>query len=289
MGMYDRDWMRDSSPTLADRWQQLPVAARWVIIAVTVLALVLLIYYARARNQRPSVADEEALLWAITQDDAQEVDRILEQHPSLAQPGYDFWGESPLLIACHSGATESLQVLVERGADVNTRGIEGATPLHIAAIGGDVEVVTALLKLGADPTAVDKDGDTPLMAVLKQPQGSEPVIVRALLEHGADPNLRVAGGMTPLHRAAWTGDVKTARLLLAHDADPLATDDDGYTPLMAAAQGPSQGSVEIAQALIDKGADVNHRGNDGIVAVQLARRAKNAAMVALLVKHGATD
>jgi ankyrin repeat protein len=59
---------------------------------------------------------------------------------------------------------EVVEVLVDHGADLDRRGVNGWTPLHAAASTNDAELVSVLLRLGADATArtgIDDDA-TPL-------------------------------------------------------------------------------------------------------------------------------
>lgn len=56
-----------------------------------------------------------------------------------------------------------VKILVDLGADVNAKMIDGSTPLHFAAqnIGSD-KSVKALIRSGADLESEKKDGKTPL-------------------------------------------------------------------------------------------------------------------------------
>jgi ankyrin repeat protein len=57
--------------------------------------------------------------------------------------------------ACRNGHTDAAELLLERGADVNAKGILGGTGLHWAAINGHKETVAFLLAHGADLTIRD--------------------------------------------------------------------------------------------------------------------------------------
>ncbi len=57
--------------------------------------------------------------------------------------------------ACRNGHTDVAELLLERGADVNAKGILGGTGLHWAAINGHKETVAFLLAHGADLTIRD--------------------------------------------------------------------------------------------------------------------------------------
>lgn len=57
--------------------------------------------------------------------------------------------------ACRNGHTDVAKLLLERGADVNAKGILGGTGLHWAAINGHKDTVAFLLAHGADLTIRD--------------------------------------------------------------------------------------------------------------------------------------
>lgn len=57
--------------------------------------------------------------------------------------------------ACRNGHIAVAELLLERGADVNAKGILGGTGLHWAAINGHKDTVAFLLAHGADLTTRD--------------------------------------------------------------------------------------------------------------------------------------
>jgi ankyrin repeat protein len=63
-----------------------------------------------------------------------------------------------------------------------------------------------------------------------------------LIEHGAPVNARQAMGWAPIHAAAQNGDKAMAELLLKHGADPLQRNDEGVSAVDLAKKG---GHVEI--------------------------------------------
>ncbi|XP_060101463.1 ankyrin repeat domain-containing protein 54 [Heteronotia binoei] len=100
--------------------------------------------------------------------------------------------------------------------------------LREAANANDLETVQQLLEDGADPCASDDKGRTALH--FASCNGNDH-IVQLLLDHGADPNQRDGLGNTPLHLAACTNHVPVITTLLRGGARVDALDRAGRTPL----------------------------------------------------------
>jgi cytohesin len=177
---------------------------------------------------------------------------------------------APLHIAAERGRLDLVQVLIERGADVNIRDSQGRTPLHAAAIGGNAEVIRLLIKLGADVNARDNYGETPLHLVAAEgaayPHPSYEEAAKALLDAGADVNARNADGKTPLHIAS-VGNPALVKLFIERGADVNAQDNSGKTPLHYAVE---WGSLLAAAALLKAGARTDVRDNDGLTPLDYA-------------------
>ncbi|HMQ06884.1 MAG TPA: ankyrin repeat domain-containing protein [Saprospiraceae bacterium] len=70
---------------------------------------------------------------------------------------------APIHSACAISDIDIAKLLIEFGADVNTKQIQGVTPLHSAAHNGHTNLTILLLENGADVNAKMDDGKTPLM------------------------------------------------------------------------------------------------------------------------------
>ena len=92
-------------------------------------------------------------------------------------------------------SSAAIAVLLDAGADPETRNVDGRTPLHLAANDGGPENVDALLDAGANVEARDHLGMTPLH--LAADSCRSPAVIAVLLDAGADPKARDRDGRTP--------------------------------------------------------------------------------------------
>ena len=113
--------------------------------------------------------------------------------PSLAAMSHE--GQTPLHMAAAGDAAGVIQVLLDRGADVEASTLDvDARPLHYAAQYGALGAVRLLLDRGADVDARDAGGGT---ALHRAAEGAHVPVVRILRERGADAAVRDRRGRTP--------------------------------------------------------------------------------------------
>jgi uncharacterized protein len=208
----------------------------------------------------------------------------------------DAWGVSAMLLAAHSGFTEMVEFLLDKGADANAVG-PGFSALHEAIMRRDEPMVTALLAHGANP-------NTPLQTWTPERRSSEdfnfaPAIV----------------GATPFWLAARFAEPGVMRVLVKQGADPLFVLRNEYyvtdlndrrtqaTTAVMAALGIGGGRawaqpdraqrdaliLESVKLAIDLGVDVNAVNTDGRTALDVARASKLEPIVNVLVSHGAKE
>jgi ankyrin repeat protein len=180
----------------------------------------------------------------------------------------------------------SVRLLDAHPQDLHAQGGFRGTPLHAAANKGHLDIVTLLLDCGADVESRGRHGQTALYMASSR---GHVEVVRFLLDRGANLNKEcgdVYGARwTPLHAALDTGALETASVLLEHGANVDGRTEEGWSPLHFAAR---QGYLEVVQLLLDRGADVNARMDDYyFTALHLAAANAHLQIMEALLKRGA--
>jgi len=182
---------------------------------------------ATADRQAEQAARRVAFLRAAAEGATDPLRRMLDDTPDLLD-ARDAEGRTALWLACREAQEETVQLLVERGADVNAADRGGSTPLHAVALFDRAAVVEQLLREAppGGPAAIGLV--TPLVPNADKRRGT---IAAFLLAHGARVNAANSLGFTPLHIAALTDAAEVARALLDSRADAGAEYPQGTTAL----------------------------------------------------------
>lgn len=160
--------------------------------------------------------------------------------------------ESPVADAAMNGDRATVQLLLQKKADVNAPQADGATALEWAAYRDDLPLADLLIASGADPKIANREGATAMQ--LASLHGSAAMLGK-LLNAGVDVNERGVHGETPLMFAARNGSLDAINLLLKRGADVNAKESlRGTTALMWAVE---QGHADAVKLLIEHGADVS--------------------------------
>jgi ankyrin repeat protein len=207
--------------------------------------------------------------------------------------------------SAEQGDTKALPLFFEAGIDINARNSGGYTALMAAAKNGQAEIVTKLLEQKAN---LDVQGYNGLTALMLAAENNQLSIVKALLAKNADPNLQDNSGWTALMKAVYRGNTDcvvaladrsrqevnrgllvaalmdhkdTAKALLERGAEIDTRADDGRTPLMLAA---SKGFADLVAFFLYQGADRSLTDNSGNTAATLAS-GKGSREVASLLQN----
>lgn len=154
--------------------------------------------------------------------------------------------------------------LLARGFDVNARSPEGQHGLYLA-LRENADAVAELLlaRPDLDANAGNVAGETLLMMAALR---GRLAAMRQLITRGARVDKE---GWTPLHYAASGSEPRAVELLLEQGAAIDARAPNGNTPLMMAA---GFGSIDAADLLARRGADVALQNKAGLRASDYARR-----------------
>jgi len=182
-------------------------------------------------------------------------------------------GETAIMTAARTGNAQVVRLLVAAGADVNAKEPKkNQTAMMWAAIEGHAEAVKALIELGADVHAKGQGGYDAMMYATREGYTD---IVKTLLDAGVDVNTKTPEDMTLLNLAILNAHYDTGALLVNRGADVNIVDERQGTALANVMKLRRMGgcgtfdapkcpklrdvpaSMELAQLLLEKGADVN--------------------------------
>jgi ankyrin repeat protein len=153
------------------------------------------------------------------------------RHPEIARVFIERGAKLDVYDAAAAGELARLRdLLSEEPAHANSFSTDGATPLGLAAFFGHRDAAELLLDRGAKINTLATNPAFPFAPLHSAMSGGHRDIVDLLLNRGADVNVREGGGMTALHEAAGLGSAEYVRLLLERGADPNAKTEDGKLP-----------------------------------------------------------
>lgn len=185
----------------------------------------------------------------------------------------------------------------------DTLNTAGRSALGMAAGNAQVESVNFLLNAGADPNIKDTNGLTPLhwaVLILNQNKTQQDYenVVRALLSKGARLDILDNQGLSVLHGAARSGNIGILQLLLNSGAQQFinheGAQEKGRTPLMEAIRASRDAiiHVDLENKDIANHAEFEKALNDAIAQLKKKEEKKLATVeviqvIDLLKKYGA--
>ena len=188
----------------------------------------------------------------------------------------------PIYYASLAGLSESVNMMIEKNIDVNAEGGRLRSALHAASFSGHMDTVQLLLDHGADVKASGLYGSPLCTACVT----GDHRVAELLLNKGADVNACGEGEVdygTPLQMASDRGYENLVKLLLDKGANVNATSDEcGASSLKLAS---SRGHENVVKMLLDKGADVDTQREWG-TAFQLASASGHKDIVKMLLEKG---
>ena len=236
----------------------------------------------RVARDRPQIATQ-SLHVAAPLGLTSEVERLVAAQPDAVRQRVGEPAADPLLLLCWSpfhgesaerdaGLLASARLLLEAGADPNTRDSRYGVPALYGVTGmhSVLPIARLLLAAGANPT----DGES----VFHAAEHFHEDALELLLEAGVDLNYVGEWGNTALYfLLRWWDVAKHPRVhqglqwLLAHGADPNVRCGTERENALHVAARRGQSTVIVRQ-LLDHGADIGATRGDGSSAWLLARR-----------------
>ena len=195
---------------------------------------------------------------------------------------------TPLFVASKNGYVDPIRILLEAHAKIEHRDEKGLTSLAVAARFGKVAAVKLLIDYNAKVNAQDQSGNIALIHAIQENLTDDHVeMVQLLMKHDANINHKNQSGLTPLMKAAElsNGDAASiAQNMLENGAAIDTRDNEGRTALMHAFRG---GSNKTRELLLNKGAAIEAKDDLGDTALIIAAGYSNPDAVNFLLERGA--
>lgn len=158
-----------------------------------------------------NVAGKNAFEIAIIYNHLNLLNMMIEEVPNFDINRQNDKGLTLLHSAIPTKNTPAIELLLKKGAKLESKTSKGNTPLHLAAKAGAFEVVTFLLEQGSEIDAENNEGKTPLKLAFDN--GHEKVVAD-LEERGAKAIEKKNFGADKLHDAVKDGDIVLVKKIL---------------------------------------------------------------------------
>ena len=225
-----------------------------------------------AKHSKKEITEiENNFFYHCSYGDVDKVKEIIKKNARLINIDVsNSHGQTALHRSIIKGCTEIVEILLNCGANVNSKDKESKTPLMLAAQFNWIEITEMLLKKGANVNDKDKNGWTPLIEASYRASSK---ILEMLLKSGAkiDDISSETIATSALHQAAVSNSCENIKVLLAHGANINEIVHDG-TPLMHAAY---EGRDEMVSFLLKEGADLNFKDHFGNTVFDIGTRNQN--------------
>lgn len=187
-------------------------------------------------------------------------------------------GETPVFSAAKSDNPSTILTLAKNNANIQERDNLGSSALHVAVRWDALSAAEQLVNLGIDVNAQNIAGKTPLDEAAVEGSIS---MASLLIARGANPNSFDTSGRTALSGAVRANNYEMVKLLLSSNANPQIQDMNGRTPYHDAA---ILGEKKIIDELRLAGANPLTRDKNGTTPFSLTFPKEKSLMYAVLGK-----
>ena len=230
-----------------------------------------------------------------TDPDEQELADLMEFFSVESMEVLDKYGKSAVHTAVRKNHFEALEAMSKKGININVTedspAVAGTTPLHAACEYGFPKIVQMLMDAGADDTIQNVKEETPAhIAVSKKISFKEIKTAERIEMLRSLKNIDIPGkeGVTPLMLAQDCGlyiSNEVSPVLIEKGADVNRRDNDGNNAMMVNAEW--HGSLDVLKAMLNAGLDINARNKEGNTVLHILIKRNSTQTARLLLKKGA--
>ncbi len=248
------------------------------------------------------------VLDVIKAGDVKKLEKLLSQDPGLIKVD-EKKGQALLHRAASLGEIKIAELLINKGAKVDSFYHQKNTPFTFAAYSGKVEVAKLLLSKGANLNYRNQIGETALIFAVRNrhskfidfllnnkvnidkdieikkldahlvAKAGNVRLMDILFKKGIKTNVYKKTGDTFLHSTAIGGMTKYIEKIIKEGVNINIKNYYGYTPIHGAAKA---GNIDAVKALIKNGADIKLRTYSGESVYSFAEKSKNKELLEYL-------
>lgn len=233
-------------------------------------------------NEDRDVVGATLLHTAVFRQSEEFVELLIERGADIEAK--DKFGATPFIVACQR-SLKMVELMIKHGADTTAKYDTKSTGLLAAVACGRSDCVSKLLELGINIEEATEGGLTPLACALARFHEDEAIF---LLNKGANASLWRAKdtNITTLHLASRNRMYRAVPLILKDkDVDINAKCSEGWTPLHEAA---ACGATPMVINLLDAGADIEAAISNGDRVLHLALINGHQNTARVLIERGAS-
>lgn len=232
-------------------------------------------------NEDRDVVEATLLHTAVFRESKEFVELLIQRGADIEAK--DKYGATPFIVACQR-SREMMEILIQHGANVTAKYNTSSTGLMAAVACGKIECIEKAIELGIDLEESTKGGITPLACALSRFRENEAIL---LINKGANVHWKAKDtNLTTLHLAARHRRYRATALILQDKTINInAQCNEGWTALHEAA---ACGATPMVINLLDAGADIEIpiTNGDRPLHIALINGHQNTARV--LIERGAS-
>ena len=229
------------------------------------------------------------------ESEEQELARIMDFFSVESMEALDKGGTSAIHTAVKGNHFEVLEAMIRKGININITedhpAVGGTTPLHTACAYGFPKIVQMLMDAGADDTMKTVEEETPAHVAVSEKIRFKKISAAERAEMiKALKNIDIPGrgGQTPLMYAQKYELFISSELtpvLIEKGADVNRKDNNGNTAILLYAVWICH--MSVVKPMVKAGLDINAQNNDGNTILHLALKNGSSQEARYLIKKGA--